>query len=252
MSDERLKIWLELGKWSIGSVAIVIATIIIDSGFKDRQINVTEMEQYYKFINYVANSDSNGLGKLRSIAEFYKIMTISEKAKECWESYYDTINRRYNINLAKKDSTDRLRDSLIKKAERYTADPDLNDRILVLQASSDVYSKALWSENKPDKIINTEANPKTARYFEKLGLNALINGRIDEANEHFKNCEASYPSYHNALEISNLLTENAEKYNNSDEKGKKAILFKIQNDILNKFSWGLTSEDKKELEKINK
>jgi hypothetical protein len=38
MTDDRLKIWIDLLKWTLVSFGLVLTTKIIDTGFKDPEI----------------------------------------------------------------------------------------------------------------------------------------------------------------------------------------------------------------------
>ena len=45
-----LPYWIDLAKWLIVSVGLVIMTTIIDQGFKDRAAGIVEMGAYDKYV----------------------------------------------------------------------------------------------------------------------------------------------------------------------------------------------------------
>lgn len=99
-SFEKYKYKVELFKWLIGSVALVVMTTIIDWGFKDRAAGLQEIQQYDKYATelIVLNNDPV---KKRMLAQFFAKVTPSEKLREGWEKYYDEVNIEYNAFLFK-------------------------------------------------------------------------------------------------------------------------------------------------------
>ncbi|MFZ4572535.1 MAG: hypothetical protein ACOYM0_15525, partial [Bacteroidales bacterium] len=49
---QKMKLIFDVVKWLIGSVALVIVTMVIDYGFRDRAAGLNEVKQYD---NYVTN-----------------------------------------------------------------------------------------------------------------------------------------------------------------------------------------------------
>jgi hypothetical protein len=99
-SFEKYKYKVELFKWLIGSVVLVIMTTIIDWGFKDRAAGLQEIEQYDKYATelIVLNNDPV---KKRMLAQFFSKVTPSEKLREGWEKYYREVNAEYREFLRK-------------------------------------------------------------------------------------------------------------------------------------------------------
>lgn len=113
---EKYKYKVELFKWLIGSVALVIMTTIIDWGFKDRAAGLQEIEQYDKYATelIVLNNDPV---KKRMLAQFFSKVTPSEKLREGWEKYYKEVDTEYKEFL-RKDSI--ARDKLKALADQDT------------------------------------------------------------------------------------------------------------------------------------
>ncbi|HZL08783.1 MAG TPA: hypothetical protein VFC65_02210 [Prolixibacteraceae bacterium] len=99
-SFEKYKYKVELFKWLIGSVALVVMTTIIDWGFKDRAAGLQEIEQYDKYATelIVLNNDPV---KKRMLAQFFSKVTPSEKLREGWEKYYLEVDDEYKEFLRK-------------------------------------------------------------------------------------------------------------------------------------------------------
>jgi hypothetical protein len=99
-SFEKYKYKVDLFKWLIGSVALVIMTTIIDWGFKDRAAGLQEIEQYDKYATelIVLNNDPV---KKRMLAQFFSKVTPSEKLREGWEKYYQEVDVEYREFLRK-------------------------------------------------------------------------------------------------------------------------------------------------------
>jgi hypothetical protein len=93
-SFEKYKYKVELFKWLIGSVALVVMTTIIDWGFKDRSAGLQEIQQYDKYATelIVLNNDPV---KKRMLAQFFSKVTPSEKLREGWEKYYLEVDIEY-------------------------------------------------------------------------------------------------------------------------------------------------------------
>jgi len=115
-SFEKYKYKVELFKWLIGSVALVIMTTIIDWGFKDRAAGMQEIEQYDKYATelIVLNNDPV---KKRMLAQFFSKVTPSEKLREGWEKYFHEVDVEYKEFL-RKDSI--AQDKLMAYANQDT------------------------------------------------------------------------------------------------------------------------------------
>ena len=47
---QKMKLIFDVAKWLIGSVALVIVTMVIDYGFRDRAAGVEEVKQYDRYV----------------------------------------------------------------------------------------------------------------------------------------------------------------------------------------------------------
>jgi uncharacterized protein (UPF0216 family) len=120
---EKFKYKVELFKWLIGSVALVVMTAIIDWGFKDRAAGLQEIQQYDKYATelIVLNNDPV---KKRMLAQFFSKVTPSEKLRDGWEKYFAEVDLEYKAFL-KKDSLAQARLKEIMEKDSLTLSSSL-------------------------------------------------------------------------------------------------------------------------------
>ena len=104
---EKFKYVVDLIKWFIVSVALVMMTTIIDSGFRDRAAGIQEIQQYDKYVTdlIVLNKE---IVPRRLLAQYFATVTASDKLREHWKDYYNQVDIEYNQY--------RIQDSIIKTA----------------------------------------------------------------------------------------------------------------------------------------
>ena len=99
---QKMKLILDVVKWLIGSVALVIVTMVIDYGFRDRAAGLDEAKQYDHYVTtlIVLNKE---VGPRRLLAQYFSNVLPSEKLRKCWQNYYWVVNLEYK-EMVKKDS----------------------------------------------------------------------------------------------------------------------------------------------------
>ncbi|MFH0760812.1 MAG: hypothetical protein V2A67_04855 [Bacteroidota bacterium] len=110
-SFQRLKFWIGFLKWFVVSVALVVITTIIDWGFRDREAGLAELKFYDRYVTELIVLNPNPVQK-RMLAQYFASVTPSEKLRERWEIYYDSVYieyREYIDPLLKEDSMIRMR-----------------------------------------------------------------------------------------------------------------------------------------------
>ena len=97
---QKLKLIFDVVKWLIGSVALVVVTIVIDYGFRDRAAGLNEIKQYDHYVTnlIVLNKE---VGPRRLLAQYFSLVTPSEKLRKCWENYYWVVNKDYQATVIK-------------------------------------------------------------------------------------------------------------------------------------------------------
>lgn len=237
MTDERLKIWIELGKWLIISVGFVLMTKIIDTGFKDREIGVNELKEYDKYVSLV--TDYNKISERRLLAQYFAHVTPSKKLKEGWVEYYKSVDYEYNL-LIKEKNEKQL--ELVEVINTDTKEVP-KEKIEVLQRDI----TAIENELNPtfNKSI-TANNLEAAKYWEQIGFISLLKRDIENAIKAFGNSESAYNSYHQVYEIQQFLSKANTETQVKDDK----FWITIYGKILKEFNWKMPAETKIEFEKI--
>lgn len=120
LSFEKYKYKVELIKWLIGSVALVVMTTIIDWGFKDRAAGLQEIQQYDKYATELIILNNDPVKK-RMLAQFFSKVTPSEKLRDGWEKYYEEVDAEYR-ELLKKDSAaqDKLKELALSDSTKLS------------------------------------------------------------------------------------------------------------------------------------
>lgn len=123
---EKFKYKVEIVKWFIGSVTLVVISMLIEWGFKDRAAGLSEIKEYDKYATdlIILNNDPV---KKRMLAQYFSKVTPSEKLREGWEAYYNEVEKEYrkfleNDSLAK-----------IKLAELSKDTTDIKDTFQVME-----------------------------------------------------------------------------------------------------------------------
>ena len=99
---QKMKLIFDIVKWLIGSVALVIVTMVIDYGFRDRAAGIQEVKQYDRYVTdlIVLNKE---VGPRRLLAQYFSYVLPSENLRKCWQNYYTVVNAEYR-EMLKKDS----------------------------------------------------------------------------------------------------------------------------------------------------
>ena len=104
---EKFKYKVEIVKWFIGSVTLVVISMVIEWGFKDRAAGLSEIKEYDKYATdlIILNNDPV---KKRMLAQYFSKVTPSEKLREGWEAYYKEVEKEYR-DFLKQDSLAKIR-----------------------------------------------------------------------------------------------------------------------------------------------
>ena len=102
IEEGKLEKLIDLGKWFIASVAIVIGATIIGDGFKEREQDVKEIEIFDKYVSTV--TEAEGIEKRWLLAEYFSKVAPPGELRKSWESYKTTIEpslKEYRESKAK-------------------------------------------------------------------------------------------------------------------------------------------------------
>jgi|GEM_PF-716011 hypothetical protein len=189
---EKFKYKVELLKWFVASVVLVVITTIIDSGLKDRAEGIVEIEQYSKYVNNLIVLNDQ-IGPRRKLAQFFSKVTASKKLREGWVDYFKAIDTEYNELNQEYADTQKKYDSLYRKPNRSVEDS------IILSHLQDLivyYNKQL---NSPIKIPANFISPGSkSNYTPTSPVDSLNDGSI---NANYPSIDAFCPMVGDATDL---------------------------------------------------
>lgn len=219
---EKYKFIFELVKWFIGSVALVVITIIIDKGFKERSAGIQEMQAYDKYVEVILKADN--IEERWKLSEYFSTVTPTERLRERWIAYKDSINADYLEFKKLKEAEQELQNQ--KNAALVSGPISETDKKLnQIQRQLAPFETKLISSN----------NSNSAGDWEAKGFQYLLNHDVENAISAFRTSENTSNSYHQVYEIARYLSENKSKLTDSNSEFWKTAIRKITTD----FSWGM-------------
>lgn len=235
ITDERLKIWIDLGKWAVVSVGLVIMTTIIDSGFKDREVGINEIKEYDKYVALV--TDNTKISERRLLAQYFAYVTPSEKLKNGWKDYLIEIEKEIKeLKVQQEEIKKILTDSL-------NLAPQQREQ---LQNEADKINEELTPTFEKKSSVSQDYN--AAINWEKIGFQKLADRNLDEAISAFNNSERSYNTFHQVYEIGRYLKSRKSSGSTQSDQFWKEIYITILND----YNWKMPELAKNRSEKLSK
>jgi hypothetical protein len=165
---------IELIKWLISSVCIVVVTLIIDTGFKEREAGIKEMEVYDKYVDIILQADN--IEQRWKLCEYFSIVTPTERLRQRWIAYKDTISKDYYT----------------WKKSQY------QDSTITIEM------------NNSPLVGGTIQNNSQARLSELNGFNSILDKDYQKSITYFELAEENYPGFHNCYEILKYLKSKPE------------------------------------------
>lgn len=168
IEESKLEKLIELGKWFIVSVAIVVGATIIGDGFKEREQDVKEMEVFDKYVTTIVEAD--GIEKRWLLAEYFSIVAPDGELRKSWESYKITVKPsldEYRANKAK------LTDL---SAKEQLTEPEIKE-IAKLQEINEVFEQSLVATS------NSEPKPNSKEWLIIAGGDTTIEAAQDELDK---------------------------------------------------------------------
>lgn len=204
--------YIELFKWFISSVVIVSVTLIVDTGFKDRETGIEEIKVYNEYVDIILNAED--IEQRWRLVEYFATVTPTERLRERWMEYQKVIKPDY----IKYHELENLESRMINQSNIPM------DSIMVIHDKKVQINGTLKSNKKYDLALD----------YESMGFECLLNKDIMCAIDNFKLSEQSYNGFHQVYEIYVYLLRNK---SNPDWDI-------IYNDILTRYSWKMSPEVK--------
>lgn len=219
---DRFEQYVELFKWFISSVAIVVVTLIIDAGFRDRETGINEMKLYSEYVDVILKADN--IEERYKLADYFATVTPTDRLRERWIEYRNSIVVSYKEYRLLK----------IRENQLIQSGGDVSDELMKIQMEKEKHQGGLMSVNNIDD----------ASAWEEKGFDFLIKRDINSALMAFKKSDEFYPGYHSVHEIYVYLSRNRIVLNNNtNSRGWR----RVYAEILEKYSWKMPEEAKKQI-----
>lgn len=121
MEKDRLKLWLDFGKFFLGTFLIGFISLVVKSGFESREIAIKESEQIGKYVEIALRED---VGVRKRFAEYFKTVSVSDEYRERWTDYFDLVNSEFEKIENKAREVQSKIDSLSSKIDSLSAQTD--------------------------------------------------------------------------------------------------------------------------------
>lgn len=213
---------VDIIKWFIGSIVIVIVTLIIESGFKERETGIEEMKIYNEYVDIILKADN--IEERWKLAEYFAIVTPTQRLRERWVNYQNILAPDYK----RYKGLDSVEAEIVSNPNEY-----MMDSLVIIQEEKKTLGGSLVHKS----------NFQLAEQYESAGYDALLNKDISEAIKNFKLSEDYYNGYHQVYEIYLYLLKKKKQLANSTLEEWKSVYI----DILNKYSWKMPDEYKNKL-----
>jgi hypothetical protein len=168
IAESKLDKLIELGKWFIVSVAIVVGSSIIGDGFKERDQDVKEVEVFDKYVSTITEAD--GIEKRWLLAEYFSVVAPDGEFRKSWGSYKEILKPKLDEYRANKVQIT----TLAAKAEPTEAE---KQQIAKLQETNEVYEQSLVTTSNSESARNPE------EWLIIAGGDATIEAAQDELNK---------------------------------------------------------------------
>lgn len=213
--------FIELVKWFMGSVVIVIVTLVIESGFKERETGIEEMKIYNEYVDIILKADN--IEERWKLAEYFAIVTPTQRLRERWVNYQSILVNDY---------------------KRYKRLDSVEAQIVSNPTETMIDSLVVIQEEKKEvggSLVH-KSNSELAEQYESAAFEALLSKDINEAIKNFKMSEDASNGYHSVYEIYIYLLRKKKHFGNSDIEWQEVYW-----DILNKYSWKMPETYKNRL-----
>ena len=207
--------FIELFKWFIGSVVIVVVTFVIETGFKERQTGIEEIDVYNNYIDIILNVED--IEQRWRLVEYFSVVTPTPRLRERWIEYKRVIEPNYY----EYKNLQRLEENILNQSQIAV------DSLVMIQSQMSQLNVPMVEKDKST----------VAGEYERLGFQCLVEKDVVCAIENFKQAEESYNGYHQVYDIYIYLLKN--KSNTNWEK--------VYKDVLTKYSWKIPIEYKNQI-----
>ena len=176
ISKEVLDKIIEFSKWYIVSVAIVFAAKIVESSFTERETGIKEMQVYDKYVETILEADN--IEARWKLAEYFSTVTPTERLRDRWLAYKDTIKADY---LKFKE----LEEKEIELLSKDSLTSNQKNTLNTLQMEKAKYEKRLVNKSTGSWVIVFTGDSDLNQL--KYELNNLVKAGIENPKIYFRN-----------------------------------------------------------------
>lgn len=224
---EKYKFKMEMFKWFIGSVTLVAITFIIDSGFKERTAGIQEMQAFDQYVEIILKADN--IEERWNLSEYFAIVTPTERLRNRWIAYKDSIRPYYNLYKKLKADEFTLRSAALKSDSVRTNDL----KLIEIKNQLAPFEK---------RLINTNEEG-SAEVWKDMGFAFLLQKDIENSIKSFRECEKSDGKNQSISAITAYLNENKPYLEDKNSRSWKSTYKKIATD----FSTGIPDDTRAKL-----
>lgn len=141
IDESKLDKVIDLGKWVIASVAIILSGAIISDGFKEREQDVKELEFFDKYVATVTQAE--GIEQRWLLCEYFASVSPPGEMRSSWQNYQKVIEPAYKsykqgkAEIAKLSAKDSLSNDELKKLSTLREKTHVLEQSLVGHANSE-------------------------------------------------------------------------------------------------------------------
>jgi hypothetical protein len=176
ISPESQKRIFEFSKWYIVSVAIVFAAKIIETSFTERETGIKEMQVYDKYVATILEADN--IESRWKLAEYFSTVTPTERLRERWVAYKETIKPDY-LKFKELDQKE------IELLSKDSLTSEQKNTLNIIQKEKATFERRLVDKLTGKWVVvftaDTELEPS------KYELNNLIKAGIEDPKIYFRN-----------------------------------------------------------------
>lgn len=136
IDDNKLDKMIDLGKWFMISVAMVLGATIVTDSFKEREQDMKEMEVFDKYVSTITQVE--GIQQRWLLCQYFATVSPTGHLKESWENYLNLLEPDHEKYLANQ----KLIDSLNSKETLTRAD---TLKLIEAKQETEVMNKSLVS-----------------------------------------------------------------------------------------------------------
>ena len=186
MSDQTLRMWVDLLKFMVGTCVIGLMTTMINSQIQTRQVEVEETKQLGAFLEQAIEEN---VATRRRFASYFATVTRSEAMRERWDEYKQLIEQEFETIQAQAEEAEREAERAVQEIEQV--DP----------------ANARQEEVAREKLIQARSKFKEAqnelKVHSEVAITSINNGicrlfddtRIVEIVEEPTHCEVYYTKF---------------------------------------------------------